>query len=194
MKTNTKTSKVVGLGLFTAIVVVLQFLGSFIKFGPFSITLVLAPIVIGAALYGIGAGAYLGLVFGATVLISGDAAAFLTINPIGTVIIVLLKGMLAGLAAGLIYSLISKASSLAGVIVAGVVCPIVNTGIFLAGCYIFFQEWLVAVFGTTGFVTVVAGLVGVNFLVELGINMVLSTAIVKIIDLGKKQLNSKTKA
>ena len=194
MKTNTKTSKVVGLGLFTAIVVVLQLLGSFIKFGPFSITLVLAPIVIGAALYGIGAGAYLGLVFGATVLISGDAAAFLTINPIGTVIIVLLKGMLAGLSAGLIYSLISKASSLAGVIVAGVVCPIVNTGIFLAGCYIFFQEWLVAVFGTTGFVTVVAGLVGVNFLIELGINMVLSTAIVKIIDLGKKQLNSKTKA
>lgn len=193
MKTNTKTSKVVGLGLFTAIVVVLQLLGSFIKFGPFSITLVLAPIVIGAALYGIGAGAYLGLVFGATVLISGDAAAFLTINPIGTVIIVLLKGMLAGLAAGLVYSLISKASSLAGVIVAGVVCPIVNTGIFLAGCYIFFQEWLVAVFGTTGFVTVVAGLVGVNFLVELGINMVLSTAIVKIINLGKKQLNSKTK-
>lgn len=194
MKTNTKTSKVVGLGLFTAIVVVLQLLGSFIKFGPFSITLVLAPIVIGAALYGIGAGAYLGLVFGATVLISGDAAAFLTINPIGTVIIVLLKGMLAGLAAGLVYSLISKANSLAGVIVAGIVCPFVNTGIFLAGCYIFFQEWLVAVFGTTGFVTVVAGLVGVNFLVELGINMVLSTAIVKIIDLGKKQLNSKTKA
>ena len=109
MKANTKTSKVVGLGLFTAIVVVLQFLGSFIKFGPFSITLVLAPIVIGAALYGIGAGAYLGLVFGATVLISGDAAAFLTINPIGTVIIVLLKGMLAGLAAGLVYSLISRA-------------------------------------------------------------------------------------
>ena len=194
MKKNTKTSKVVGLGLFTAIVVVLQFLGSFIKFGPFSITLVLAPIVIGAALYGIGAGGYLGLVFGATVLISGDAAAFLTINPIGTVIIVLLKGMLAGLAAGLVYSLISKASSLAGVIVAGVVCPIVNTGIFLAGCYIFFQEWLVAVFGTTGFVTVIAGLVTINFAIELGINMVLSTAIVKIIDLGKKQLNSKTKA
>lgn len=194
MKTSTKTSKVVGLGLFTAIVVVLQLLGSFIKFGPFSITLVLAPIVIGAALYGIGAGAYLGLVFGATVLISGDAGVFLTINPVGTVIVVLLKGMLAGLAAGLVYSLIGKANSLAGVIVAGVVCPIVNTGIFLAGCYIFFQEWLVAVFGTTGFATVVAGLVTINFAVELGINLVLSTAIVKIIDLGKKQLNSKTKA
>ena len=123
----------------------------------------------------------------------GAVTAVMLINgcPVWATIIV---AILAGLAAGLSYSLISKASSLAGVIVAGVVCPIVNTGIFLAGCYIFFQEWLVAVFGTTGFVTVVAGLVGVNFLVELGINMVLSTAIVKIIDLGKKQLNSKTKA
>ena len=54
---KTKTQKVVGMGLFTAIIVALQMLASAIKFGPFSITLVLAPIVIGAALYGIGAGA-----------------------------------------------------------------------------------------------------------------------------------------
>ena len=86
MKTNTK--KIVGTGLFTAIVVVLQLVASAIKFGPFSITLVLAPIIIGAAMYGIGAGAWLGLAFGVTVLISGDAAAFLTINPAGTVITV----------------------------------------------------------------------------------------------------------
>lgn len=75
MKTNTK--KIVGTGLFTAIVVVLQLVASAIKFGPFSITLVLAPIIIGAAMYGIGAGAWLGFAFGVTVLISGDAAAFL---------------------------------------------------------------------------------------------------------------------
>ena len=194
MKTNTKTGKVVGLGLFTAIVVVLQLLGAFIKFGPFSITLVLAPIVIGAALYGIGAGAFLGLVFGVAVLISGDAGAFLTINPIATVGVVLLKGMLAGLSAGMVYSLVQKASKLGGVIVAGIVCPVVNTGVFLIGCYLFFQEWLVAVFGTTGFTTVVAGLVGINFVIELGTNLVLSSAIVKIIDLGKKQLKQKQKS
>ena len=194
MKKNTKTGKVVGLGLFTAIVVVLQLLGAFIKFGPFSITLVLAPIVIGAALYGIGAGAFLGLVFGVAVLISGDAGAFLTINPIATVGVVLLKGMLAGLSAGMVYSLVQKASKLGGVIVAGIVCPVVNTGVFLIGCYLFFQEWLVAVFGTTGFTTVVAGLVGINFVIELGTNLVLSSAIVKIIDLGKKQLKQKQKS
>lgn len=185
---NTKTQKIVGIGLFTAIVVALQLLAASIKFGPFSITLVLAPIVIGAALYGIGAGAWLGAAFGISVLISGDSAAFMTINPAGTVITVLLKGIFAGLVAGLIYKALEKTNKTVAVVLAGIACPIVNTGIFLAGCYLFFQEWLVSVFGTTGFATVVTGLVSVNFAVELGINMVLASVIVRIIDIGKKQL------
>lgn len=185
---NTKTQKIVGIGLFTAIIVALQLLAASIKFGPFSITLVLAPIVIGAALYGIGAGAWLGVAFGVSVLISGDAAAFMTINPAGTVVTVLLKGMLAGLVAGLIYKALESKNKTVAVILAGIACPIVNTGIFLAGCYLFFQEWLVSVFGTTGFATVVTGLVSVNFAVELGINMVLASVILRVIDIGKKQL------
>lgn len=188
---KTKTQKVVGMGLFTAIIVALQMLASAIKFGPFSITLVLAPIVIGAALYGIGAGAWLGLTFGVTVLISGDAAAFLTINPIGTVITVIAKGMVAGIVAAVIYKAIEKKNKTVAVVAAGIACPIVNTGIFLIGCYLFFQEWLIAVFGTTGFATVITGLVSVNFAVELGINMLLASVIVRIIDLGKKQLAKK---
>ena len=185
---NTKTQKIVGIGLFTAIIVALQILAASIKFGPFSITLVLAPIVIGAALYGIGAGAWLGVAFGISVLISGDAAAFMTINPAGTVVTVLLKGMLAGLVAGLIYKELESKNKTVAVVLAGIACPIVNTGIFLAGCYLFFQEWLVSVFGTTGFATVVTGLVSVNFAVELGINMVLASVILRVIDIGKKQL------
>lgn len=188
---KTKTQKVVGMGLFTAIIVALQMLASAIKFGPFSITLVLAPIVIGAALYGIGAGAWLGLTFGVTVLISGDAAAFLTINPIGTVITVIAKGMIAGIVAAVIYKAIEKKNKTVAVVAAGIACPIVNTGIFLIGCYLFFREWLIAVFGTTGFATVITGLVSVNFAVELGINMLLASVIVRIIDLGKKQLAKK---
>ena len=185
---NTKTQKIVGIGLFTAIIFALQLLAASIKFGPFSITLVLAPIVIGAALYGIGAGAWLGLAFGVSVLISGDAAAFMTINPAGTVATVLLKGMLAGLVAGLIYKSLESKNKTVAVVLAGIACPIVNTGIFLAGCYLFFQDWLVSVFGTTGFATVVTGLVSVNFAVELGINMLLASVIVRVIDIGKKQL------
>lgn len=188
---KTKTQKVVGMGLFTAIIVALQMLASAIKLGPFSITLVLAPIVIGAALYGIGAGAWLGLTFGVTVLISGDAAAFLTINPIGTVLTVIAKGMVAGIVAAVIYKAIEKKNKTVAVVAAGIACPIVNTGIFLIGCYLFFQDWLIAVFGTTGFATVITGLVSVNFAVELGINMLLASVIVRVIDLGKKQLAKK---
>lgn len=179
------------MGLFTAIIVALQMLASAIKLGPFSITLVLAPIVIGAALYGIGAGAWLGLTFGVTVLISGDAAAFLTINPIGTVLTVIAKGMIAGIVAAVIYKAIEKKNKTVAVVAAGIACPIVNTGVFLIGCYLFFREWLITVFGTTGFATVITGLVSVNFAVELGINMLLASVIVRIIDLGKKQLAKK---
>ncbi|MBO5326582.1 MAG: ECF transporter S component, partial [Clostridia bacterium] len=50
--------------MLTALVVVLQLVGSFIRFGPFSISLVLIPIVIGAATCGPYIGAWLGLVFG----------------------------------------------------------------------------------------------------------------------------------
>ena len=52
----------VGVALLIAIVVVLQLVGSFIKFGPVSISLVLVPIVVGAAVYGPAAGAILGIV------------------------------------------------------------------------------------------------------------------------------------
>ena len=82
MKTTNKMStKNMVLGaILTALVILLQFMGSFIHLGPFSISLVLIPIVIGAATCGAGIGAWLGFVFGIVVLISGDAAAFLAVN------------------------------------------------------------------------------------------------------------------
>lgn len=188
MKTNTK--KIVGIGLFTAIVVVLQLVASTIKLGTFSITLVLAPMIIGAALYGVGAGAWLGLVFGVTVLISGDAGTFLAINAVGTVITVLAKGTLSGLAAAGMYKLVEKKNSLVAVILAGITCPVVNTGIFLIGCCLFFMptinEWAAAAGIANAGVFMVTSFVGVNFLIELAVNMVLSTTIVKVISLGRK--------
>ena len=70
MKASAKTQRLTGLALMTGIIIVLQIVASFIKFGPFTITLALAPIIIGAALYGAGAGAYLGGVFGVVVFIA----------------------------------------------------------------------------------------------------------------------------
>ena len=184
------TRTLTGLALFTAIVVVLQFLGAFIRFGPFSISLVLIPIVVGAALYGPLAGAWLGFVFGMVVLLSGDAAAFLAVNPLGTVLTVLVKGALAGLCAGLVYRALEKLNGWLAVILAAVAAPVVNTGIFLVGCVLFFMptitEWATAM----GFPSVgnymIFGLVGANFLFELLVNIVLSPVIVRLIKIGRK--------
>ena len=180
------TRSLTGVALFTAIVVVLQLLGSFIRFGPFSISLVLIPIVVGAALYGAWAGAWLGFVFGLVVLISGDAAPFLVVSPLGTILTVLLKGGLAGLCAGFVYRLIAKVNEWTAVILAAIVAPVVNTGVFLLGCLVFFlptiTEWAG---GSNVGHYMIFTLVGANFLFELAFNIVLNPVILRLVKLGR---------
>lgn len=183
------TRKLVLLALLTAIVVLLQFLGAFIRFGPFSVSLVLLPIAVGAALTGVLAGGWLGLVFGFIVLLSGDAGAFLSVNPWATVFVVLLKGALAGLASGAVYNLLCKKSKTAAAITAAAVCPIVNTGVFIAGSYLFFLPTLTEWGASAGAVNVTAYiflvLVSANFLFEFGLNLILSPVIVRLIQYGQ---------
>ncbi len=184
------TRTITGVAIFTAIVIILQFLGSFIRFGPFSISLVLIPIVVGSALYGPFAGAWLGFVFGLVVLLSGDAAAFLTVNPLGTILTVLVKGAAAGLCAGYVYKLLEKVNTYVGVIGAAVIAPVANTGIFLIGCLLFFMETIAEWSAGAGFPNVgnymIMGLVGANFLFEMLVNIILSPVILRIINIGKK--------
>lgn len=179
------------LGVLTAVVVILQLLAAPLKliFPLFTISLVLVPITIGAALIGVKAGAWLGLAFGAAVLISGDANAFFVINAPATVFVVLLKGMLAGFAAGLAYKALEKKNKTIAAAFAGIVCPVVNTGIFIIGSYLFFlptiSEWAEFYGFASGTAYIFFGMVGVNFLVELGINLVLIPVIVRLIQYGQ---------
>ena len=176
---NTSTKTIAGIGLMTAIVVVLQLLSSNIKFGPFSITLALMPIVVGAAVYGWKAGAWLGFVFGCITLF--DAAAFMAVN---TVITCLAKGTLAGLVSGLVYTAIAKKSQIAAIISAAVICPVVNTGVFFLGCVAFFMNTIREWAGDTNVVVFMfVGLAGINFLVELGVNLVLSSVVERILSI-----------
>ena len=190
--TNQKqqTQKLVLGAVLTALVIVLQLLGTFVRFGPFAISLVLIPIVIGAATCDYKIGAWLGFVFGVAVLLSGDAAAFLAINVPGTIITVLLKGTLCGLISGLVYKLIEKHNRYIAVIAAAIVCPIVNTGVFLLGCGVFFLDTIAEWGAGAGFNNTVAymflGLVGGNFIVELIANIILAPIISTIINLNKK--------
>ncbi len=181
------TKKLVLASILTALVVILQFLGSFIRLGPFSVSAVLVPIVIGAATCGTGIGAWLGFVFGVVVLWSGDAAAFLAVNVPGTIITVLLKGILCGLFAGIVYKLLSKINTYIAVAVAAIMCPVVNTGIFLLGCLAFFMDTISVWAGGANIAQyMIFGLVGANFLVEMAINIVLSPVIVRLLNIKQK--------
>jgi len=188
-KQRLNTRKMVSLSLFSAIIVVLQVLCTFIRFGPFSITLALAPIIVGGALYGIGAGALLGAVFGAVVLVTGlfgwDGGTVLYLmgqNTVATILICLVKGAAAGATAAFIYRVLSKRNRKIGVTLAGILCPVVNTGLFILGMMAFFFSTLQAwADGEALIYYIIFGLTGGNFLVELATNLVLSAGLTRII-------------
>ena len=197
-KSMAQTRKMAGLAIFTAIIVVLQIICTFVRFGPFSITLALAPIIIGAAVYGTASGAYLGFVMGLVVLITGlmgwdggTVMYLMSINAFATIVICLLKSTVAVWAAGAVYKALAKKSILFAVIIAGIVCPVVNTGLFIVLMSIFFNSTLHAWAGGQSMMYyIIVSLTGINFLIELFVNMVLSSAITRIIKSGLKQLKS----
>ncbi len=190
--------KMVMMACLISIVVIFQLMGSFIKIGPTSVSLVLIPIVIGSILLGPIAGAVLGAVFGFVVLMAGiNGVDFFTATlwqnqPLETAILCIGKGALAGLCSGLVYKLLSKANDIVAVIVASAVAPIVNTGIFILGGLFMVEKTLNANFvdGTTLVYFLVIGCAGLNFVAEFILNVVVAPTIKTIINFGKKALSS----
>ncbi len=189
-----RTSRMTGMALFTAIIVILQFIATFIKFGPVSITLALTPIVVGAAVYGPKAGFYFGGVFGVVVLIGcifgwdvGGGILWNT-NAFLTALICLVKGIAAGGISGLVYLALRKRAPYLAVVLAAIVCPIVNTGLFVGGAVLFFQDVLTGWATAEGYNLgsyIIFGLTGINFIVELVVNTILIPVIARIIRIEK---------
>lgn len=194
LKNTEKTRRLVALAILSALVIVLQILSNFIKFGPVQITLALVPIIIGAAMYGMFAGAYLGALLGVVILVSGlfglDGGFMLTligINPVLAVALCILKTTLAGLAAGAVYKPIAKKDDVIASFVAGAVCPVVNTGLFIIVMFAGFIDLLKGFAnGQNLIVYTITAFVGINFIVEFLVNMVLATVIARIIKISRK--------
>jgi uncharacterized membrane protein len=179
---NKGIMKMVGIAFMMALVVVMQSISGMIPpIGGFSISLVLIPIVLGAAVYGPGAGALLGATFGAIVYINcvtgadpGGAMVFQA-SPILCFLVVMGKGMLAGLASGAAYKLLKGINPYIAMLVAAIVCPLVNTGVFVACMFLFFIDVLSAWAGGGNLVGyVLTGLILANFVPELVINILFS--------------------
>lgn len=190
-KTRRQVEQLALLALLTAMVAVLAYFGGFIKIGGLaSISLTLIPVVIGAALCGPWAGAWLGAVAGAIFFATADAAFWFSLNVPGTIVTVLIKGAISGLCAGYAYKLLENVNQYLAVIVSAIVCPVVNTSIFLLGCRLFFFDSVqsgAAGKGMSVFAYMIVFFVGLNFVFELLANIVLSPTILRILNIGRKQ-------
>ena len=187
MKKSLEIKRMMALGILGGLVAALSMIK--IPLGQFSITLALIPLVVGAILYGPRGGAFLGFIMGIVVLFV-DAAAFYAISPIGTIITVLVKSSVAGCVCGLVFNVLNKKSQVTGIIVSTIIAPIVNTGIFLLGCVVFFYptmvEWAA---GEDVLTYLLVGMVGLNFVVEFAINVVLAPTVTYIIKVISKNYN-----
>ena len=185
---NRKIQQLVGISIMSAIVVVLQMLGSFVKLGPMaSVSLVQIPIVVGAALYGPAAGAYLGGIFGIVVLLQPDTAFFYGISFLGTVITVMVKGILEGYLSGMTYRAVSRKNQWLAVTLAAAVAPIVNTGIFALGSRLFFWEAYAEMGNGNAMMILLTVMIGFNFLAEFAVNVVCGPVILRILNAAGKR-------
>ena len=196
MSNREKTVRLVTLGFLIALVVVLQVWGSGIKVGQTSFSLVLIPIAVGAMLLGPSAGALLGFVFGLITLIAGITAVDPFTNilfqeaPVITSLICLGKGTAAGFGAGWAYRLVAKRNEFAAAFCAAAAAPLLNTGLFAFGS-LFVRKILEQNFmpeGTSFFFFLFVGIIGVNFLVEFSVNMIVTPALHRIVKVAGKQL------
>ena len=170
----------------------LAYVGGFIKIGSLaSISLTLIPVVLGSALLGPLVGAWLGGVAGAVFFLTADAAFWLSLSIPGTIITVMVKGVVAGLAAGLVYRATEKINRYLAIVLAAIVCPVVNTGIFLLGCLVFFMDAVTAMAQGEGmglFAYLIIVFVGFNFVFELLSNLLLSPALLRLLSLRRDRL------
>ena len=186
--THELVRKLVLIAFLTAITTLL----SFVKIplvGSASVNLMLPAMVIGAAVCGPIVGAWLTVI--PTIVFFSEAAVFLQYSVFGTVITMFGKGILAGLAAGFVYKLMSKKHPMGAVVCASIVAPVVNSGIFLLGCYLFLWEVLLSMVAAAGVGVgmLLVGLVLINFAVELVLCLVLCPTSFRIIQIAKKKFS-----
>ena len=181
MKTNTR--RIAAFAMLAALIAVLQIMATFIRFGGFPITLTLVPIVVAGALYGVGAGAFMGTVFGLVVLVmvltGADASGqmMLALHPLITSVTCVVKGTLCGAASAAVYRLLSGRNGRVAVLLAAAAAPVVNTGVLYLVLALFFD---------TPWAAMLSAFMSVNFLIELVVNIALSPAVLQIVTIRRR--------
>ena len=91
------------------------------------------------------------------------------------------------MAAALVYKLLYKHNKFFAVLLAAIICPVVNTGVFMLGSILFFLEFAEQIATIIGLekagIAVFTAMATGNFLFELGLNIVLSPVVVRLLNI-----------
>lgn len=190
------TKNVVYLAILTTLLVVLNLLGTVFKIVT-NVNLTLIPIVVGTLTLGIKGGFILGLISGLMTFIFGVTGLdpftnfLFTQHPVLTFLTCTVKIVAAAVLGAFVYKLLKDKNKYVATFVASAVVPVVNTLIFILGALLMSDT--ISVFANAEGVSVIYFLViicaGINFLIELGINLLVAPAIHTVIRVVDKQLS-----
>lgn len=183
--------------LFATLIILMTFTPiGYIPIGPVKMTLLTLPVAIGSVVLGTRSGTILGTLFGLTsfyTCFGMDAFGnmLLEINPLFTFIMCVIPRVLCGLLPALIYKAISKKGTQNTMLAIPVACAstaIINTLLFISALWLLFNGNLTELLGTNNLFTMFATIAGINGLIEIGVNIVVGTAICKPLIQVKKRL------
>lgn len=187
------TKTVVYLAVLATLLIVLNLLGTVFKVIT-NVNLTLIPIVLGALILGWRGGLILGIISGLMTFIFGVTAVdpftniLFTQHPVLTFLTCVVKITVAGVVGGLLYSAVQKKNKYVAVFSASAIIPIINTAIFIIGALLMSDT--IGTMAQSNGVDIIYFLVilcaGVNFLIELAINLLVAPAIHTVVRILEK--------
>ncbi len=196
------TRNITYLAVLSAFVIVFQMISSFVPVSEgVSLNLTLVPIVLGGILVGIYGGAFLGVEFAVIVVVmssvmptglmpmimsNGWAFAFFIFST-------LVRGFAAGFLPALVFKLVSKKNVYVATFAASIIAPVINTAIFILSTLAIFGMVpdMIDMNALEFFKYLVLTVSGINFLIELAINIILSPAIFTVVRVIGMRRNSR---
>ncbi|MBO5068223.1 MAG: ECF transporter S component [Clostridia bacterium] len=187
------TKTVVYLAVLATLLIVLNLLGTVFKVIT-NVNLTLIPIVLGALILGWRGGLILGIISGLMTFIFGVTAVdpftniLFTQHPVLTFLTCVVKITVAGVVGGLLYSAVQKKNKYVAVFSASAIIPIINTALFIIGALLMSDT--IGTMAQSNGVDIIYFLVilcaGVNFLIELAINLLVAPAIHTVVRILEK--------
>ena len=195
---NQKIKYLTQLGFLSAVVLIMAFtpLGQF-RTPMLNVSFLCVPVAIGAMTLGPLAGAVLGGIFGLTSFFQaftdgGMKSVLLGINPWACFIVTVVARILCGLLCGLIYKALTKKEvKNTSRIIGALSCPFFNTVFFMGFIMLFYYntdyiQGFATKFGTSGPITLILAMVGIQGAIEMVVCGIIATAVSKALDHVKK--------